>query len=78
MFSMAEKRKISEEVEKLLLSFEHPEMPKEKVKFMLHVQGRANLSWANIEPNWVFDDGIKVKGINTWNEISRDVLKKEC
>jgi len=51
MFSTEEKQKIAREVEKILLSFNHPEMPKEKPNFKLHVDGKEDWSWADIEPN---------------------------
>jgi len=52
MFSIEEKRKIAEELEKLLLSFNHPEIPKEKPDFRLYVDGKAGCYWDSIEPNW--------------------------
>ncbi|KKN28910.1 hypothetical protein LCGC14_0849630 [marine sediment metagenome] len=52
MFSKQEKVHIAEEIEKLLLSLNHPEMPKEKPMFALHVDGKEDCSWANIVPNW--------------------------
>ena len=76
MFSVAEKRKIAGTIEKLLLELNHPEMPKEKPKFRLHVDGKEDWSWANIEPNWIFDEG-KVMKINPWNEISRKFIKRD-
>jgi len=67
MFSKAQKVKIAEEIEKLLLSFDHPEMPKEKPYFELHVHG-VDKSWqfADIRPNWEFEN--KEPGMNPWNE----------
>lgn len=73
MFSMKEKQWLADEIEKLLLKLEHPEMPKAKPSFKLHVDGAESWSWADIEPNWKFD-GKTVTG-KTWNEISRDVIK---
>ena len=75
MFSIAEKRKIADEIEKFLLSLRHPEMPTEKPKFKIHIDGKESWSWADIEPNWVFDDGEKIPQINPFNEISRDLHK---
>lgn len=75
MFSVEEKRKIAEAIEKLLLELDHPEMPKEKPKFKLHVDGKESWSWADIEPNWVFEDG-KEMGVNPFNEISREAHKE--
>jgi len=77
MFSVAEKKLIAEKVEKILLDLKHPEMPTSKPKFMLHVDGEESWSWADIEPNWVFDDGKKQLGVNPFNEVSRELHKKE-
>ena len=51
MFSTKEKQYIAEKIEELLLSIRHPEMPKEKPNFKLHVDGAEDWSWADIEPN---------------------------
>ena len=69
MFSVAQKRKIAEAVEKVLLEICHSEMPKERPSFRLHVDGKEEWSWADIEPNWIFDHGIKTPGVNPWNEV---------
>ena len=68
MFSRKQKNKIAEEVEKLLLSFNHPEMPKKKPRFLLHVEGKEAWSWADIEPNWKYED--KEPSVNPFNEIN--------
>jgi len=75
MFSVNEKRMIAQKIEELLLSLDHPEMPKEKPSFKIHIEGKESWSWADIEPNWVFDDGKKEMGVNLFNEVARDVLK---
>ena len=54
------------EVVGALLELEHPEMPTEKPIFHLHVVGNSSMSWADIKPNWEFDErneerGTKVK-----------------
>lgn len=72
MFSQAEKRMIAAKIEELLLGLNHPEMPKEKPKFSLHVEGAKGWSWADIEPNWTFEK--EAPGINPWNEVSRELL----
>ncbi len=74
MFSIKEKQKIAEAIEKLLLELNHPEMPKEKVKFKLHVDGKESWSFADIEPNWVYED--KEPGVNPWNEQSKEQIKE--
>ena len=55
MFNTKEKQFIARELEKILLSLNHPEMPKEKVNFSLHVDGAEGWSWADIEPNHKWD-----------------------
>ena len=66
MFSKRQKEKIAKEVEKLLLSFDHPEMPNENPVFRLFVAGKESWSWANIEPNWKYND--VEPSLNPWNE----------
>ena len=44
MFSMAEKMLIAGTLEKVLLEIGHPEMPKEKPYFKLHVDGKEKWS----------------------------------
>jgi len=53
MFSAEEKQHIASEIEKLLLSLNHREMPKDKPVFALHVDGKEVWSWADIKPNWL-------------------------
>ena len=70
MFSMEQKRKIAEVIEKALLDLKHPEMPISRPKFKLHVDGKEDWSWADIEPNWIFDDKLKEPVINPFNEAN--------
>lgn len=74
MFSVAQKRQISEAVEKAILAIGHPEMPAEKPKFKLHIDGKESWSYADIEPNWVYDD--KEPGVNPWNEAQAENCKE--
>lgn len=66
MFSTNQKRIIAIHIEKLLLSFDHPEMPRVRPNFRLHVDGAEPWSWADIDPNWKFES--KPPGQNPWNE----------
>lgn len=77
MFSMAEKQKLSADIEKLLLDLKHPEMPTEKLKFRLHVDGSQSWSWADIEPNWTFNDANK-PSVNQFNEKARDIMDPQA
>ena len=76
MFSKEEKIKIADSVEKILLEINHPEMPKENPSFKLHVDGKESWSFADIEPNWTYEN--KTPDVNPWNENAREVLKDEC
>lgn len=67
MFSLQQKKEIAQKVEEILLSYNHPEMPKEKPMFKLKVNGKEDWSWADITPNWTFNDKNK-PGVNPWNE----------
>lgn len=73
MFSMKEKQLIASAIEEVLLKLDHPEMPKEKPMFKLHVDGKESWSFADIEPNHVFEDG-RTMGVSIFNEISRDLI----
>lgn len=42
MFSRKEKELIAKKVEELLLSLNHPEMPKERPNFKLHIDGEKS------------------------------------
>ena len=74
MFSAEQKNKIAAEIEKLLLSFNHPEMPTAKPNFEIHIDGIAGWSWADIQPNWKYED--KEPSVNTWNEQNSGEDKK--
>lgn len=67
MFSSNQKKLIAQKIEELLLSCNHPEMPKEKPEFFLHVKGKESWSWADIEPNHHFDE--RSPEINLFNEL---------
>lgn len=75
MFSVEEKKLVASKVEELLLSLNHPEMTKDKAMFSLHVQGKEVWSYADIEPNWLFEQKGSPNNPNPWNEVARDVLK---
>jgi len=72
MFSVEEKKLIAKKIEELLLELKHPEMPTEKPYFKIHIDGKEGWSWADIEPNWVFEEG-KEMGVNDFNENSREI-----
>ena len=68
MFSLKQKQQIAAGIEKILLEINHPEMPKEKPVFKLHVEGKESWSWADIEPNWIYQEGYRTPDVNQWNE----------
>lgn len=64
MFSVRQKREISEAVQKILRDTNHPELSKGEIPFHLHVEGAEDWSWANITNN-----GICIRpSVNPWNE----------
>ncbi len=74
MFSIREKQYIAYQIEKLLLSLNHPEMPKKNPDFTFHVKGiDEDFSWADIQPNWKFGIDNPPK-VNPFNEVARDIL----
>ena len=76
MFSMEEKKKIAGDIETVLLGLNHPEMPNEKPRFHLHVDGKELWSFADIDPNWTFT-AAKQPGVNPFNEVARDIMPEE-
>ncbi len=65
MFSVAQKRAIADEVQKILRATNHPELPAGEISFTLHVDGAESWSWADIRNN----GSVPVPGINPWNEV---------
>lgn len=64
MFSVGQKREISEAVQRVLRETHHPELPKGEVVFSLHVDGAEGWSWADIRNN----GAVQNPGVNRWNE----------
>ena len=64
MFSVQQKRDISDAVQKILRATEHPELPQGEITFHLHVDGAAPWSWADIKNN----GSVTSPGVNPWNE----------
>ena len=66
MFSIAQKRQISDAVQKILRDTNHPELPKEgEIKFHLYVDGAEPWSWADILNNCAVNNPTA----NPWNEL---------
>jgi len=51
MFSIRQKRLISDAVQKILRDTDHPELPTGEIQFNLHVVGAESWSWADIRNN---------------------------
>ena len=65
MFSIQQKRDISEAVQKILRETNHPELPTDReISFTLHVDGAEPWSWADIRNNGT----VAVPTVNPWNE----------
>jgi len=65
MFSVQQKREISDKIQKILRETNHPELPEGEIKFRIHIYGELfSLSYANIENN----GGVLNPTINPHNE----------
>lgn len=51
MFSVRQKREISDKVQSILRATNHPELPSGEISFKLHVDGEEDWSWADIQNN---------------------------
>ena len=72
MFSVAEKRKIANEIQKILRETNHPELPSGEIAFSLHVDGAESWSWAEIRNN----GAVTSPGVNPWNEMVAEKMKE--
>ena len=73
MFSVEQKRAISDAVQKILRDTNHPELPAGEIKFKLHVDGAESWSWADIQNNGSVPD----PQVNFWNEMVAEKMKGE-
>jgi len=64
MFSVEQKRSISDSIQKIIKETNHPELPEGEVKFSIHIDGKEAWSWADIENN----GAVSNPSINPWNE----------
>lgn len=64
MFSVKQKREISEKIQAVLRETKHPELPDSEIQFKLHVFGAETWSWADIRNN----GAIKNPSVNPHNE----------
>jgi len=68
MFSVRQKREISNRIQVILRETGHPELPKGEINFSLHVEGAESWSWADIKNNNVYSN----PSVNPWNEEQDD------
>lgn len=64
MFSVRQKREISDAVQKILRATAHSELPEGEISFYLHVKGATSISWADILNN----EAVKCPSVNLHNE----------
>jgi len=64
MFSIRQKREISDAVQRILRNTNHPELPDGEINFNLHVDGAESWSWADIKNN----GKVLEPTVNPWNE----------
>lgn len=69
MFSVQQKRDIADKVQRILRETGHPELPPFEITFLLHVEGAAAWSWADIRNN----GSVTYPGVNPWNEKQAEV-----
>ena len=68
MFSVKQKREISEKVQQVLRETNHPELPEGEISFHLHVDGAESWSWADIKNN----GSVENPSVNPWNEMQEN------
>lgn len=68
MFSVRQKREISELIQKILHDTKHPELPKSEIQFNIHIEGAEQWSWADIKNNGAVDN----PSVNLHNELQDD------
>lgn len=64
MFSVMQKRQISDAVQRILRETNHPELPAGEISFRLHVDGAEEWSWADIRNN----GAVPTPNVNRYNE----------
>lgn len=75
MFSVQQKRDISDAVQKILRATNHPELPTTgEISFLLHVDGAESWSFADIKNNGAVGD----PGVNPHNELMASMPEEEA
>lgn len=65
MFSVLQKRSISNHIQKILRDTKHPELPEKEIQFEIRINGAESWSWTCIKNN----SAVENPSINPWNEI---------
>jgi len=73
MFSVQQKREISDKIQKILRETHHPELPCGEIQFSIHIQGAESWSWADIRNN----GAVPNPEINLWNELQAQKMKED-
>jgi len=71
MFSVNQKRHISESIQRILRETNHPELPDSEINFKIHIDGAESWSWADIQNN----GAVENPSINLHNE-AMDATRK--
>lgn len=64
MFSVRQKREISDAIQKILRDTNHPELPISEIQFYIQIAGAESWSWAEIRNN----GAVTNPGVNPHNE----------
>ena len=74
MFSVKQKREISEAIQAVLRETNHPELPDTEIQFNIHINGAEEWSWADISNNGAAQN----PGVNMHNERQDSVDTHTC
>lgn len=58
MFSIRQKQKIADEIQKIIRATNHPELPDGEIEFEIHIKGKEDWSWADIKNNGSWDGSV--------------------
>lgn len=64
MFSIKQKREISDAIQKVLRETNHPELPEGEIVFRIQINGATSMSYAQIKNN----GAVLNPSVNPWNE----------
>lgn len=64
MFSVRQKREISDKIQNIIRATNHPELPKHNIEFEIRIKGAESWSWAVIKNN----EAVKEPSVNLHNE----------